>query len=291
MSTPPYTIGFANAADALSFSAAVRDSIIAAADAMPAVNLLVRDNDFNTERALANAHEFAEKNVDLVIMYHIDERAGPEIEVILRKRAIPIISVELPIPMTTFFGIDNKGAGAQAGVALGEWINANWGGAVDKLLVLTDYRYTTVIRQRFESALDGLATQINFVRDDVMYIHSGNDRQVAQDNTLPVMQAWGEIARVGMIAANDDVALGGIEAAEALGIAEHVAVTSFGATLAHEEFSKPASRLVASVAFYPEKYGQPLLELALRILAGERVPPFNLLKPVCLTKENFHQEA
>jgi ribose transport system substrate-binding protein len=40
-----------------------------------------------------------------------------------------------------------------------------------------------------------------------------------------------------------------------------------------DEIRRPHSRIVGSTAFMPERYGEKLTEIAVRILQGELVPP------------------
>jgi ribose transport system substrate-binding protein len=48
----------------------------------------------------------------------------------------------------------------------------------------------------------------------------------------------------------------------------------------------PHTRLIGSVAYFPEKYGEGLIRLALDILAKKAVPPAVFIKHRLLTPEN-----
>lgn len=291
MKDPTYTIGFTNLTEKLSFAVSVRKSLELAASRYPNLNLVVRNNEQDNERALANAQELANMPVDIALIYHIDERAGLDIIQILQRNRIPVISIEVAIPLTIFFGIDNREAGLQSGEALGKWIQANWDGHVDKILILGDYRLTGMVRQRLDYAaqkmLEILGKQV-----EPFPIHSGNIRETATQNVLPILTNWGKDVRIAIIGQNDDTTLGAIDAARSLGIEENVVGVGYGATeLALDELRSPDSRLVASVDMHPEEYGTPLLELALRMLNGEKVPRENLIQPACLTSDDFRSTS
>lgn len=281
-----YTIGFANVTEKLSFAVEVRKSVEAAAAKYGNIHLIVRNNEMDNTKAQANIEEFAQMSVDLGIISHIDERVGPSLAAALRSKMIPVMSVEVPIPLTTFFGINNKRAGQLAGELLGDWINTHWQGHVDKILVMVDYRYTGAIKMRMEMAVKGLLARIPLGEDDIFYLHSGNIRETAHQNALPVLTRWGTDTRIGVLGMNDDTALGAIDAAQALGSVDHLVAVGQGATLCFDEFRKPGSRLIGSTAYHPENYGEPILDLALRILRGEHVPRDNFIEPTTVTPEN-----
>ena len=286
--TRPYVIGFSSLTEKLSFAQGVRTSLEAEAARYPEVTLIVRDNDQDDRRALANSQEFADLPVDLAMIYHINERVGPKLAQPLRSKRIPVISVEVAIPFTTFLGIDNQQMGLLSGQALGEWIAAHWQGQVDKILLLTDYRLTGMIKRRLEYAVAGMASVIDISGIAPFFIDSGNIREVAAKNALPVLENWGTDQRIAVIGQNDDTTLGAIDAAKMLGMESHVAGVGYGATeIALEELKTPGSSLVASIDMYPEKYGEPLLDLALRMLNSEKVPATNLIQPRCLTLETL----
>lgn len=72
----------------------------------------------DNDRALANIQEFAERRVNLCISYHVDERYNAQFWQILFKAQIPTIAVDIPMPLATYFGVNNAQAGQLAGQAL-----------------------------------------------------------------------------------------------------------------------------------------------------------------------------
>ncbi|MDR3701268.1 MAG: hypothetical protein P4L56_16595 [Candidatus Sulfopaludibacter sp.] len=83
-----------------------------------------------------------------------------------------------------------------------------------------------------------------------------------------------EIARVLVGAANDSSALGAMRAFQEAGQAnECVVVGQNGEPEARAELRTAHTRTIGSVAYFPEKYGDGLLRLALDILARRVVPP------------------
>ncbi|MEP7285421.1 MAG: substrate-binding domain-containing protein [Chloroflexota bacterium] len=287
MDKAQYTIGFSNLSEQIPFSVTVRKGLEAAAAQYPDLKLIVRDNDLNSDKARSNVEEFCRLPVDLAMIYHIDEHTGMSLGTTLMTHKIPVIAIDIPIRWTVFFGINNEKAGFLAGKALGQWINENWAGKVDKVLAITEQRVSSTVGVRVESALKGLASQVEYTDDAVFYVDGGSDRRQAERVTSVVLDRWADLHNIAIIGYNDDSALGALDAARSLRRVADIAVIGQGANLAPEEFKKSDTRFIASTAYYPERYGNQLIDLALRMLQGERVPRENLIDPAIVTARQF----
>jgi ribose transport system substrate-binding protein len=90
-------------------------------------------------------------------------------------------------------------------------------------------------------------------------------------------------------AINDASALGALRAFEEAGRGESCAI--IGANSSAEgraELRKPATRLIGSVAFFPETYGPELIRVALEILKGRVTPPAVFVKQKLLTPDTIN---
>jgi ribose transport system substrate-binding protein len=88
-------------------------------------------------------------------------------------------------------------------------------------------------------------------------------------------------------AANDPSALGALRAFEAAGRAPECAVVGQNCEPeVRAQLRRPGTRLIGSVAYFPEKYGAGLIRLALDILAGKPVPPAVFMKHQLVTPED-----
>jgi len=278
------TIGFSNISDEMSFTAAVRASIEHAASQEPDIELLVRTNDFSTQAATQHAEEFAALPVDLAALNIAEERDSASIHNMLLRKGVPVVAIEIPIPLAIFLGIDNRAVGRLQGAALGEWVAAQWGGTLDKVLVLTDHRHITHIRTRLDTAVDTLLQEIPYHKNDVFFLDCSTTRTVAAERVHQVLQNWDTAHRIGVLCDNDDTAMGALDAARALSREESLAIVGSNATLSREEFkNNPQTRLIATIDFHAEQYGPLLIDLARRLWAGEQVPRSTLIAPTCIT--------
>jgi len=82
------------------------------------------------------------------------------------------------------------------------------------------------------------------------------------------------MARIAMLAPNDDVALGALAAFEAAGCLDRVAAVGQNADrLGRAALQRTGFPFVGSTSYAPEGYGSRLMDLALKLLRGEPVPP------------------
>ena len=88
-------------------------------------------------------------------------------------------------------------------------------------------------------------------------------------------------------AANDPSALGAARAFQEAGRAGTCAIVGQNAEPdARAELREPRTPLVASVGFFPERYGDGLIKLALDILSHNQVPPAVFTRHQLITAEN-----
>jgi ribose transport system substrate-binding protein len=90
-----------------------------------------------------------------------------------------------------------------------------------------------------------------------------------------------------VLAVNDPSALGVLRAFEEAGRGHLCAVMGQNAVRsALEELRRPGTRLVGSVAYFPERYGDELVQLALAILQKKHVPSAVFVEHQLITPKN-----
>lgn len=93
--------------------------------------------------------------------------------------------------------------------------------------------------------------------------------------------------RVLVMAGNDSSALGALRAFEESGRAQYCAVMGQnGIPEALEELRRKGSRLIGTVAYFPERYGDEVIPLALSMLGGKSLPPAVFVKHRLLVAAN-----
>ncbi|MFW6063893.1 MAG: substrate-binding domain-containing protein, partial [Chloroflexota bacterium] len=283
-----YVIGFANQSEQLPFAVDVRRGLERAVKDVNNVDLIVADNALSAERALHIADQLIRREVDLAIEYQIDFKTGSLIMDKFKQADIPVIAVDIPMVGATYFGVDNYRAGHMAGVGLGEWLQEQWQGRFDLLLVLEESRAGSLPEARIQGQLDGLEEVVGPVREEKkICLESANTSSVSEAQIAKTLEAHPDSTRVAIICFNDDAAIGALRAARRLGREEDVVIVGQGADrMVRDELRKPGSRIIGSTAYRPEQYGEKLLQLALKVLNGESVPPAVYMNHVFITAEN-----
>jgi ribose transport system substrate-binding protein len=283
-----YRIGFANLTETgISFAIDVRRGLERVAE-QHHVDLVLADNKLSGEQALRVADYLIEKQVDLVIEYQIDAHTNSLIMNKFSQAGIPVIAVDIPMVGATFFGADNYRAGYIAGVELGRWIQENWSGEFDRVLILEEPRVGTLPTARMVGQLEGIQKVLGEV-DPLkrIYLDSGNTSRISETRTDEVLQALPRSFRYAVICFNDDAAYGALTAARNLGREADIAIVGQGCDrVIRNELRKRTSSIIGSTAFMPERYGEKLVGLAKDILDGKPVPPAVYMEHVFIDASN-----
>jgi ribose transport system substrate-binding protein len=93
-----------------------------------------------------------------------------------------------------------------------------------------------------------------------------------------------------VICFNDEAAIGALLAARERHREEDLLIVGMGADRRlREELRRQTPSIVGSTAFWPESYGEQLIQIALAILAGEPVPPAIYSKHLFIDARNVDQ--
>jgi ribose transport system substrate-binding protein len=284
-----YRIGFANMTERMHFCRQVRESLEKEAQRLGNIDLLIRNNDLDHQKALENADWFASNNVQLAIEFQIHARAGNVIMDKFNRAGIPVIAIDIPMPGATYFGADNYRAGFMAGQGLGRWIEKHWPRLPGLVLSLQAQRVGPTAEARLQGEREGLESVIG-VLDDAQVITIETPVIAEEAETMMEIQVaaipFG--TRVAILAINDDAALGALTAFEKAGrLAEVVAVGQNADLGGRAALRLPDLPFVGSTSYAPERYGEQLLDLAVRILDGEPVPPAAFCRHTFITRDNI----
>jgi ribose transport system substrate-binding protein len=281
-----YRIGYAAQGQDTSFDREVRMSLTRAAE-REHVELITVDNRYQPKIALRSADYLIREQVDLVIEFQTDELIAPAIASKYMEANIPFIAIDIPHPGATYFGANNYQAGLMAGHYLGRWAKKHWAGEVDEILLVELQRAGSLPKARMRGVLTGISEMIR-VSERCRTISVDGDGQFQQ--TLERVRKHlreSKSRRVLVGAANDSSALGAMRAFQEAGRAnECVVVGQNGEPEARAELRTAHTRMIGSVAYFPEKYGDGLLRLALDILARRVVPPAVFTNHQLITPEN-----
>jgi ribose transport system substrate-binding protein len=284
-----YRIGYAAQGQDSSFPREVLGGLKRAAD-RENVELIVVDNRYQAKIALRNAEHLVRERVDLVIEFQTDEAVAPAIAAKYLEAHIPLIAIDVPHPGATYFGANNYQAGLLAGRHLGQWAKSRQQGRVDELLLLELGRAGSLVHARMSGALAGLRETLHDTLDACPTVSIDCDGQfkLALEKVRKRVRE-SKATHVLVVAANDPSALGAARAYQEAGRAGTCAVVGHnGEPDARAELREPRTPLVASVGFFPERYGDGALKLALDILGQRPAPPAVFIHHQLITAANVN---
>jgi ribose transport system substrate-binding protein len=281
----PFRIGFATQGDT-EFAREVNRGLEMVA-ARERVRLITLNNRYSAREAVKNAELLIREHVDLVLEFQTYDRVAPAIAARFLAAKTPVIAIEVPHPGATYFGADNYKAGLMGGKALGRWARENWGDRVEQLVLLELPIAGSLLELRLAGLVDGLRSELPRIVETPLIRLDGRG---SFDQVLDVMRKYLRRRRprhtlVGTV--NDVCALAALRAFEEAGAPEQCAVMGQNALrAARDELRRTGTRLIGSVAYFPERYGEELIPLALNILRRKPAPTAVFVKHQLLTPRN-----
>ena len=283
-------IGFANLQRDITFCAKVEEGLVANAKAA-GIDLQVVDNRLDGATALANAESFIQRNVDAVIEFQTDANFGATIMQKMNDAKTKVIAIDIPMPGATFFGANNPKSGFMGGSYLAQAAIAKWG--ADK--VKTGYLIVGELPQsgaipamRTGGQIAGFLAGVDgFPADHVIKFDSKNVLEESFTQTNNILGRIPAGVPIMGTAINDQASTGILRAVKQAGREADLLVVGMGADETATLASEPA--FIASVGYFPERYGNYLLPLSLMELAGKATPATVLVNHVMVTKGNICQ--
>jgi ribose transport system substrate-binding protein len=283
-----HRLGYAAQGTDYQFSKEISTGLQRAAAAQ-GIELICVDNRYNPKVAQRNADILVREKVDLVIEFQTDEHVAPIVAAKYREANIPLIAIEVPHPGATYFGANNYEAGLIGGRHLGRWAKQHWHSDIDEIVLLALERAGSLPKMRLTGMLVGMKEVFPPLENcRVTYVEG--DGKLGE--SFEAMRRHLRVTRsrrllVGAI--NDPSALGALRAFQEAGRAESCAIMGQNASPeGRDELRQPDTRLIGSVAYFPEKYGPEIVAVALDILHRRPVPPAVFVKHQLVTPDTVN---
>jgi ribose transport system substrate-binding protein len=283
----PFRVGYAAQSSNTPFSDAVTLSMRVAAT-KHGFDLVELDNHYSAQTALRNAGRLIAEKVDLAIEFQTYERMAAKIAARFAEAEIPLIAVDIPHPGAFYFGIDNYRVGQCAGQALARAAKRYWKGLpVDEVILLEESAAGTLPHLRLSGAENAIREALPHTGRTV-HLDTRGSFETAQH--LVRRHLLDSPPRRTLIAAiNDPTTLGALRAFQEAGRLEYCAAVGVGAIReSRDEIRRPESRMVGSVAVFPERYGEAVMALAQDLLHSRRVAAVHYAEFELITTQNVN---
>src|SRR5229473_3750845 len=274
----------------------LRRSLELAARTLP-VEMSYFDNAGDPARAIMNAETAIAAKVDLLIEYNADADANAEIARRLAEATIPILALVDAVPGAPLYGPDNRAAGRIAGRALGAFAVENWPGQQVLGVVVGDVADPgPAISDRMQGLTEGVRESLPALK--LASLDTGGQSVRADALLAKFLQT--QRGRHLLIATLDDLAAvyakNAIEMnrrqSDCVIVSQGLDRNIHGGASEKKEIdpNNRGSVVLGSVAYYMDRYGYDVLPLALRLLAGETLPPRTVTQHSLVTAANVFRE-
>ncbi len=240
------------------------------------MDLVTHDNRADdAQQVMRNAKAMVDQRVDLAIFFQPVESLGHMMADQFASARVPFITVERPIQGGVYFGANNYLAGKLAGQALGRYARDHWQGAFDEIVLLEGAYTSTNVHARSAGVLVGLREVFGHLDESrVIHLHGNPSTDTSQQAMATLLDRLPGEARLLVSGFNDLSAVGAANAVRAAGREGCVAIVGHNAMgEGRAQIVQPGSPFIASVAYFPERYGQKLVDIAVHLLDGDAVPP------------------
>ena len=240
------------------------------------LKLIYCDAEFKPEKAISCAEILASQKPDFVIAGNWQGGAAAAIMAIFDKAKIPAASIDVSHPNAIFFGASNYASGVVGGKAAGEYAKATWDCKDVWVFMGENLEEGEAADLRLVGFADGVQEVCGALpadRIDRMRLSAGTADQ-AITVTTDWLTAHPEAKHILSGTIDDERANGMAKAFVATkrdGMVVGQGCDSVGIAVVK---MAPASenRFLGCAAYYPEKYGDYLVSIALDVMAGKAVP-------------------
>ncbi len=279
-----YKFGYASQGEDRAFAQEWTDSIVQAAK-QHQINLISLDNGFDPTVTLRNVDALIEARVNVAIEHQFNEQIAPVISDKFRAAKIPLIAMGAAHPGATYFGGNNQLAGMMGGRALGDWAQKHWSGRVDELVLVELSMAGPLLRARLagiESGVKELVPNLNKVTHLTGQGQFGGSFELIRRHLRTTRSRYLLVGAV-----NDPCALGALRAFEDSGWSENYAVVGQGGAIeARLELRRPVTNLIGTVGYFPETYGESIMQIARDLLTTGSAPAAVFTKHRLITAQN-----
>ncbi len=292
-------IGFNNGSTTVDFLRQVGESMEKSA-AEYGVKILVAESNFEAEKILPNVDNLLVQGADIIVDFNVNAEIGGSLVDYCAEKGVPVIGIDVLYTGADgaegyFFGANNQMAGEVCGVGLAEAINADWGGEIDTYLAFFNSENGDLVRLRLAGMVDGMRNSgIKISDDQIQFIEMGGGGSdttlVANQKMTDWLTAHPDFHKIAVGTVNTETGQGVFSAVQAAGRDSDVYLaTNNNGNQTLAAWEQGENMWLGGSAYYPTKYGEYIIPMALDILAGKDVDRIMTMEHKFLTRENIDE--
>jgi ribose transport system substrate-binding protein len=284
-SAESFKIGYISLGDSVPFVKLVSDGIKEAAEAA-GQELVFCDSEIDQAKALSCAQNLKVQGVEGVLNFQVFQDSSPEI--CAAYGGVPTIAIDIIQPpcQIAFMGANNREAGRLGGAELGKYAKATWDCDFTAYVSLESTAAGAANTDRMGGWRDGFKESCPIPADKERILDGADRTDPALEQVTNLLGAL-QGDRIIVVAINEDGILGAIGAANTLG---RQADLYYGGQGTDPSIWKDVAcnpNYIASVAYFPERYGTLLIPNMVKALQGETIPKEIFTEHIVINKDNI----
>lgn len=263
-------IAFANFSDEAVFGAVVLKGMKDAAKTRDNLDLSYFDNKQDASKSIENARTIVATRPDIVIWFCSIPDANITVGRLFKEASLPVITVQVPMPDTPLFAVDNALSGRESAKALTTEAKKKWPGVTPEILMINWPEMGPMFIERGGSAKKLLMEE--FPNAKITELSALGDPNRARQQTADFLTLKPN-NKVLMWVFSDAYGISALAAARNASREDDVLIaTTGGDSSVFAEIRKATTAFVGSFSFFPELWGADLLNAAVKRVNGEPLP-------------------
>jgi len=255
-------------------------------------DLYYADNQYDATIGLKNADIMLAKSPDLLINFQFDAKVNSIIANKFDQAGIPIIAVDVPTPGAPFMGVNNFPVAYMAGEIAIEYVEALGGiDMIDAIVLLQFPAGGEVLMLRSEGFYFAFVDKYGADVIDPMTIRAdggAGEAEQANQAMTDVLSTIPDAEYVVLTSINAQSMSGAIAAVQTAGrwdTEKWIVVTQGADVTGNQQVVDGLTK--ASIAYFPERYGEYLIPASVALMNGQVVPPFMYVENVPISMDNM----
>ncbi|MEJ7748938.1 MAG: sugar ABC transporter substrate-binding protein, partial [Candidatus Limnocylindrales bacterium] len=280
-----FKIGYISLGDSVPFVKLVSDGIRQAAEDA-GQELLFCDSEIDAAKALSCAQNLKVQGAEGVLNFQVFQDSSPEI--CTAYGSVPTIAIDIIQPpcQIAFMGANNREAGRMAGAELGKYAKEQWDCDYTAYVSLESTASGQANTDRMGGFRDGFKESCEIPADKERILDGADRTDPALEQVSNLLGAL-QGDRILVVAINEDGILGAIGAANTLGRQKDLYYAGQGADPSAWKDIACNPNYIATVAYFPERYGTLLVPNMVKALQGETIPEEIFTEHQIINRDNI----
>jgi ribose transport system substrate-binding protein len=254
--------------------------------------LYYADNQYDATIGLKNADIMLAKKPSVLINFQFDSKVNSIIGVKFGAANIPIIAVDVPTPSAPFMGVNNFKVAYMAGEEAIKRVEALGGiDKIDKIILMQMPSGGEVVMLRSEGFYQAFVDKYTAAVIDPKTVRAdggAGEAEQANKAMTDVLAKNPDAKTCVLTSINEQTMSGVISAIQTAGRwdpEKWIVITQGCDATGQQQLRDGLTD--ASVAYFPEKYGEYLIPASVALMNGQNVPAFMYVENQIITKDNI----